>query len=336
MRGSTRAYPPPAVNRLVKAPYPSKVAYRDVEVQFNPRQIFANTAVNWNFQAFGGRLRGRPPNGVPVFSTPPGAITPFNRLDSRGRTKVRISMPAKVLNRGRVFVSSAMNPRAGNGLEFSVPAVIVIDPGHGGHTNLAGSSFNNSRTPNGVLEKTLTLDYGKELAKAVTQRYEGQGLPSRVALTRDRDINVTGRNRAELARNLGADAFVTIHFNGFDGTKRGTLEVQRTPAKGNINFAEDTALANRLVTAVVNAFKVYERGANKRAPAPYATSVSSDPYQGNTAAHHPVRHAYLEFDFIDNPIVGNLLTGSQRHQVRATVAGAMAQAIFNDIASHRG
>ncbi|MDA7526143.1 hypothetical protein N8525_03175 [Verrucomicrobiales bacterium] len=50
MRGSTRAYPPPAVNRLVKAPYPSKVAYRDVEVQFNPRQIFANTAVNWNFK----------------------------------------------------------------------------------------------------------------------------------------------------------------------------------------------------------------------------------------------------------------------------------------------
>jgi hypothetical protein len=46
MRGSTRAYPPPAVNGLVKAPYPSKVAYRDVEVQFNPRQIFANTAVN--------------------------------------------------------------------------------------------------------------------------------------------------------------------------------------------------------------------------------------------------------------------------------------------------
>ncbi|MDB4467753.1 N-acetylmuramoyl-L-alanine amidase [Verrucomicrobiales bacterium] len=288
------------------------------------------------FQAFGGRLRGRLPNGVPVFSTPPGAITPFNRLDSRGRTKVRISMPAKGLNRGRVFVSSAMNPRAGNGLEFSVPAVIVIDPGHGGHTNLAGSSFNNSRTPNGVLGKTLTLDYDKELAKALTQRYEGQGLPSRVALTRDRDINLTVRNRAELARNLGADAFVTIHFNGFDGTKRGTLEVQRTPAKGNINVAEDTALANHLVTAVVNAFKVYDRGANKRAPVPYATSVSSNPYQGNTAAHHPVRHAYLELDFIDNPIVGNLLTGSQRHQVRATVAGAMAQAIFNDIASHRG
>lgn len=321
---------------MVKAPYPSRVAYRDVEVQFNPRQAFANTAVNWNFQAFGGQLRGRLPGGVPIFSTPPGAPTPFNRLDSRGRTTVRVSMPPKGLNRGRVLVASAMNPRAANAIEFSVPAVIVIDPGHGGHANLAGSSFNNSRTPNGVLEKDLTLDYGKELASAVNKRFEGQGIPSRVALTRDRDINLSGRNRAEVARDLGADVFVTIHFNGFDGTKRGTLEVQRTKAKGNINFSEDTALANRLVTAAVNGFRMYDSGANKRASVPYATAVSSDPYQGNTNGDHPVRHAYLELDFIDNPAVANLLTGSRRNQVRATVSAAMAQAIFDDIASHRG
>ena len=336
IRGSHRAAPRPAVNGMVKAPYPSRVAYRDIEVQFNPPRAFANTAVRWQFQAFGGRLRGRLPGGTPVFSTPPGVPGRFDRLDARGRTKVRVSMPPKGLNRGLITVTSAMNPLMTNSLDFAVPAVIVIDPGHGGHVNLAGSSANNSRTPQGVLEKDLTLAYGKELAKAVTQIFEGRGLHSRVAMTRDRDINVSGQNRAELARDLGADAFVTIHFNGFDGTKRGTLEVQRSAAKGNVNFREDTNLANRLVAASVNALRLYDRGAYKRAPVPFATSVSSDRFQGNTSSNHPVRHAYLELEFIDNPAVATLLTGRQQHQVRASVAGAMAQAIFDDIASHQG
>jgi N-acetylmuramoyl-L-alanine amidase len=245
-------------------------------------------------------------------------------------------MPAKGLNRGRVLVQSLRYPQAGNALELVVPAVVVIDPGHGGHTNLAGSSWNNSRTPSGVYEKTLTLEYGKELAKWVDQVFRGRGAPVRVGLTRDRDINVTGRSRAELARDLGADAFVTIHFNGFDGTKRGTLEVQRTAAKGNVNFGEDHRLAERMIRAAVNAFRVFDVGARRRDPVALATSVSSDAYLGNSAEYHPVRHAYLELDFIDNPAVDALLTGSQRHRVRVTVAAAMAQAIFDDIANHSG
>ena len=221
-------------------------------------------------------------------------------------------------------------------MELAVPAVVVIDPGHGGTTNLAGSSFNNSRTPSGVLEKTLALDYGKELADAVIKLFEERGVPVWVSMTRDRDINVSGRNRAELARNLSADAFVTLHFNGFDGTKRGTLEVQRTSDKGNVNFSEDTTLANRIVQAAVNAFRVFDSNANRRNPVPYATSVSSDTYQGNSAGYHPVRHAYVELDFIDNPAVDSLLTGGNKHHVRVTAAAAMAQAIFADIASHQG
>ncbi len=336
IRGSTSPVAPPKINGMVKASYPSRVAYRDVEVQFQPAQAFANTAVRWQFSAYGGSLRGKLPNGVPTFSTPPGAAVPFNRLDARGRTTVRVSLPPKGLNRGRVVVSSAVNPQVSNALDFVVPSVVVIDPGHGGHVNLAGSSANNSQTPQGVLEKDLTLEYGKELSGAVTRLFEGNGLPVRVAMTRDRDVNVTGRNRAEVARDVGADAFVTIHFNGFDGTKRGTLEVQRSTAKGNVNFHEDTGLATRMITAAVNALRIFDSQAYKREPVAFATSVSNDSYQGNTASDHPVRHAYLELEFIDNPQVAHLLTGSTRHRVRATVAQSMAQAIFEDIASHRG
>lgn len=101
LRNSDRPAALPAVNGMVKAAYPSALAYRDVQVQFNPSQVFANSSVRWTFQAFGGRLRGRLPNGVPMFSTPPGSSSLYNRLGQNGRTTVRMSLPPKGLNRGR-------------------------------------------------------------------------------------------------------------------------------------------------------------------------------------------------------------------------------------------
>ncbi len=336
VRGSDRPLMPPYVNSLIKMPFPSRVAYRDVRVQFQPVQAFRNTPVRWQFKALGGKLRGSLPGGTPILSTPPGSRIPFNRLDANATTLVRISLPPIGLNRGQLSVTSIADSRVGSALEMVVPAVVVIDPGHGGSSNLAGSSFNNARSPSGVLEKTLALDYGRNLAQAVSQTFYSRGLPVQVALTRDRDINVTGRNRATLAKNLRADTFVTVHFNGFNGQARGTLQVQRNAAGGNVNLAEDNRLANRIVDSVVGAFKRFDPGAKKRNPVVLSTSVSNDKSLGNSAGHHPIRHAYLEMEFIDNPAVDHLLNGPYKHQVRSTTVVAMAQAIYDDIVNHRG
>src|SRR5690606_29424137 len=80
--------------------------------------------------------------------------------------------------------------------------LIVIDAGHGGHDPGASGS--------GLLEhmreKTLALG----LARALRDELLGGG-GIRVALTRDDDRYLVLEERAEIARRLGADLFLSIH-----------------------------------------------------------------------------------------------------------------------------
>lgn len=76
--------------------------------------------------------------------------------------------------------------------------LVVIDAGHGGHDPGASGP--------GVQEKALTL----ELALALRDRLLNEG-GVRVALTRDEDRFLALEERAEIARALGADLFLSIH-----------------------------------------------------------------------------------------------------------------------------
>lgn len=78
---------------------------------------------------------------------------------------------------------------------------IVIDPGHGGHDN--GTS------KGGVLEKNLTLRTAEELAEKL--RKTG----ARVILTRKSDEYLSLQGRVETAKQDGADAFISLHYNSF-------------------------------------------------------------------------------------------------------------------------
>jgi len=92
-------------------------------------------------------------------------------------------------------------------------ARIVIDPGHGGRTDLLCSDANHAKGPlHGTLEKTLTLDVALRVRREIERR--GGHM---VALTRDSDVNVAGADRARKARDFDADVFVSIHFNASDG-----------------------------------------------------------------------------------------------------------------------
>jgi len=76
--------------------------------------------------------------------------------------------------------------------------LLVIDAGHGGHDPGASGQ--------GVPEKTLAL----ALARALRDRLLADG-GIRVALTRDDDRFLALEERAEIARQLGADLFLSIH-----------------------------------------------------------------------------------------------------------------------------
>jgi len=77
--------------------------------------------------------------------------------------------------------------------------VVVIDPGHGGvDPGTIGRS--------GVYEKHITLALSRELKRRLeaTGRY-------RAVLTRSRDIFIRLRDRVQIARDAGADLFISVH-----------------------------------------------------------------------------------------------------------------------------
>ena len=78
---------------------------------------------------------------------------------------------------------------------------IVLDPGHGGKDI-------GSRTPDGALEKDITLDIALRL-RDLLRKQEG----IEVLLTREKDEQVVLRERARFANDRKADLFVSIHLN---------------------------------------------------------------------------------------------------------------------------
>lgn len=98
----------------------------------------------------------------------------------------------------------------------NVTQTIVLDPGHGGTTKVGGSSANNAVGPNGTLEKTVTLD----VALRARDILQDRGFT--VLLTRETDVNSSLSARAGVAKAAHAAAFVSIHFNGLNGSTQGT------------------------------------------------------------------------------------------------------------------
>jgi N-acetylmuramoyl-L-alanine amidase len=78
---------------------------------------------------------------------------------------------------------------------------IVIDPGHGGEMPGAVG-------PTGLTEADVVLDVSLRLKKLVEEK-----LGKRVVMTRSRDITVTLKERTELANQIKADLFVSVHAN---------------------------------------------------------------------------------------------------------------------------
>ena len=87
--------------------------------------------------------------------------------------------------------------------------LVVVDPGHGGADPGAVA-------PDGVLEKTITLEVGLELARQLRRA----GYPVRLTRTTDRYVSLS--DRVEFARDVGAGLFVSLHADSHpDGRVQG-------------------------------------------------------------------------------------------------------------------
>jgi N-acetylmuramoyl-L-alanine amidase len=139
---------------------------------------------------------------------------------------------------GRGYVIRLVLPQAGETIglpPIEGPAdpsrpLVVIDAGHGGHDPGAGAGS--------IKEKTLTL----ALARALRDRLLRDG-GVRVAMTRDDDTFLVLEERAEIARKLGADLFLSIHADsagdkaGVSGASVYTLSA-RASSQAAARFAE--------------------------------------------------------------------------------------------------
>ena len=203
---------------------------------------------------------------------------------------------------------------------------VVIDPGHGGSTTVGGSSWNNATSSSGVLEKTMTL----EMAKRIKSALATLGV-SKCTLTRTTDVNLGLSARANVARDKGAALFLSLHFNGFNGSARGVETWIRSEDHGNYNYNQDKKFAKKIQTAAYTVIKNIDSGTRNRGVKAKRLGVMSDPQLGNSPQHAPCLACLLEFEFIDVPKVDDLFNGSGSVARKKEIALAIAQAIKDQL-----
>jgi len=85
--------------------------------------------------------------------------------------------------------------------------LVVIDAGHGGHdTGAIGYR--------GIMEKTLVLDIARRIRTILIRK------GYKIRMTRDSDRFIELEQRADIANNIGAAIFVSIHANAVNKNKR--------------------------------------------------------------------------------------------------------------------
>jgi N-acetylmuramoyl-L-alanine amidase len=98
--------------------------------------------------------------------------------------------------------ATKVSPRVARSPKANLTPLIFIDPGHGGHDPGAIG-------PTGLEEKTVVLQVARELRQLIQQE-----LPQyRVLLTRDQDVFIPLAERARMANEQQAQAFISIHAN---------------------------------------------------------------------------------------------------------------------------
>lgn len=183
---------------------------------------------------------------------------------------------------------------------------VILDAGHGGSVPKEGSMPNNAVGANGLLEKDLTLN----LAKIAAAKLHSKGF--RVLLTRTQDKNSALTERAGKSKEIGADAFVSIHFNGNKDEKIDGTEVFVSHASDEKDFA----LANELLNNTAQAAEIIPRGIRQT----NFTVLKGDFHVPKTAA------CLIEMAYLTNPQQAQKLLSPVYVE---RLAEAVAQSISN-------
>ncbi|MCC8140995.1 MAG: N-acetylmuramoyl-L-alanine amidase [Lachnospiraceae bacterium] len=143
--------------------------------------------------------------------------------------------------------------------------LIVIDPGH----QAQGNSEQEPLYPDGISSETKAKvssgtasvnngynEYELNLEVSLKLRDELESRGYDVIMTREtNDVDISNAERATIANEANADAFVRIHANGGDSSQNGALTICQTsdnPANADL-YEESYALSVDVLDAVVEA-----------------------------------------------------------------------------------
>lgn len=179
-------------------------------------------------------------------------------------------------------------------LLFTVPVcaaakdtiTIVIDPGHGGPDLTDKSQVGANYL---AMEKDITLQTAQALQAELSQ-YKNVN----VYMTRTADTNLSLKDRADLAKAVNADLFVSVHYNA-----SGSHEYYGTEAFISAFNTKSTAydVANALTTNLQKNFGVLNKGVKVR-----LSDKTGRDYYGiiNRAAGYGIPAVIIEHGYMDN------------------------------------
>lgn len=217
--------------------------------------------------------------------------------------------------------------------------VIVIDPGHGGGAvsgtlkERSNSSPNNARSPSGILEKDVTLEFSLILRDVLLEEARRTGPEVGVLLTRQEDRNLDFRERAAIANRPDTACVVSIHFNAGGGL--GSLALIAAKSR-NANYQADHEFGEALAAAC-------SRGVQRFLPESRSRGVITDGHlHGGLGsnfffqmARHPalrkVPKCFLEVEFMDHPAVERAILGEGRAEKFRVIAREIAISLLEQL-----
>lgn len=126
--------------------------------------------------------------------------------------------------------------------------IVVIDPGHGGEDLGA--------TKDDLYEKELNLDISLKMGKLL------KNLGINVIFTRDKDIDVGLDERVNIANNIDAALFISVHNNYMpnDAGYKGTETLYCSPVNIDENKMNGQKLASIVQNKLVSKLKTVDNG----------------------------------------------------------------------------